>query len=54
MCTKKNLRNIPKIRRRWVINPRSRIKDNIKKYKRTKRKGELKEILKGINDEESA
>ena len=35
-----------KVRRVWKINPKTRVKKSAKKYKRTKRKKELKDLLK--------
>jgi len=35
-----------KIRRRWRINPKTRVKESNKKYKRTKAKTGLRKILK--------
>lgn len=35
-----------KVRKSWKINPRTRIKESEKKYNRTKKKKELKDILK--------
>lgn len=42
----------PKIRRKWVINPRTRVKESLKtRHKRAKVKKELKQIIKRIEDE---
>jgi hypothetical protein len=35
-----------KIRKFWAINPRTKIKENAKIYRRTEKKRELKDILK--------
>ena len=37
-----------KVRKLWNINPRTRVKESGKKYRRTKRKKELKDLLKEI------
>lgn len=38
-----------KIRKTWKINPRTRVRESKKIYKRSKRRLELKKILKEIN-----
>ena len=45
---KKTSRNKKKIRvrRLWKINPRTKVKESAKRYSRTKKKKELKDILK--------
>lgn len=43
---KRKTPKIPKIRRSWIINPKTRVREGLKKYKRAKVKKELREILK--------
>lgn len=35
-----------KIRKSWIINPRTKVKESVKKYTRIEEKKELKDILK--------
>lgn len=46
---KRKTPQIPKIRKTWVINPKTRVKESLKKYKRAKVKKELKKITKELN-----
>ncbi|NQT95666.1 MAG: hypothetical protein HQ572_04370 [Candidatus Omnitrophica bacterium] len=46
----KNSSKAPKIRKRWSINPKTRVKDSKKIYKRQKRKKEIKEIAEEVKN----
>jgi len=35
-----------KVRKRWVINPRTRVEDSAKLYKRQEEKGKIRKVLK--------
>ena len=37
-----------KVRKLWSINPKTRVKESGKKYRRAKRKKELKDLIKEI------
>ena len=50
---RKKVSKIPKIRRKWVINPKTRIRESLKRYKRAKAKKELRKIRKRVKDEEN-
>ena len=45
---KKKARKIPKIRKKWAINPKTRVKKSKKIYNRKKLKKELKEVIKEV------
>ena len=45
---KKKAKKTPKIRKKWVINPKTRIKKSKKVYNRKKIKKELKETIKEV------
>jgi hypothetical protein len=44
--------NIPKIRKRWVRNPKTQLREGIKRYSRIKTKKELTDIIKRLEDEQ--
>ena len=44
---KKKVKKI-KVRKLWNINPKTRVKESDKKYRRTKKKKELKDLLKEV------
>ncbi len=44
---KKKVKKI-KVRKLWNINPKTRVKKSDKKYRRTKKKKELKDLLKEV------
>jgi hypothetical protein len=46
MKKKKSKKNKIKIRKFWNINPRTKVEENGKRYRRGKKKKELKDILK--------
>jgi len=46
---KKKTPNVPKVRKKWVINPHIRVKKSIKLYTRAKAK---RELTKRVEDEE--
>jgi len=41
---------LPKVRRKWAINPKTRVKESEKTYKRAKLKQQLKKELKKSNN----
>lgn len=43
---KSNKKKRVKIRKLWKINPKTRVRESSKEYSRTKKKKELKDILK--------
>jgi len=51
---KKKICRKPKVRKAWLINPRSRVKGSLKRYNRRKSKKGLTDTLKRADDEEEA
>ena len=43
----------PKIRKRWIINPKTKVKGSKKTYKRAAVKNQLQKAAKEVRDEET-